>query len=248
MKGVNLMLVRLRKRAQITLPKTIINKFESKDGDILDCVAHEGEILLLPQNKKVTEIPLSKHFTFSSAPHYIPDTSLYIQCFSRFCLYLDGTPVTLGEKAEELLAFLASEYGGPLNKGTAVSILWPDCRREQGLDNLLRLCKRIQNFPYNIPLNYNKKTVWLDMSRISCDLHEFEKLYHERDNPDSCEAALSLYRGMIFYDECYDWAVQKEAYYDMRYLTLLSCMENHMQTSGNKKFADIYRYYQEISE
>lgn len=243
------MFIKLRKRAQITLPTSIVKKFQLKEGDVLDCLTYEGEILLLPQDKEIPGHTHSKHMTFSySIPPYIPAAGLYIQCFSHFCLYLDRKPIPMSKKAAELLALLTSEHGGPINKETAGALLWPDSRREQGLDNLLRLCRRIQKSPCKIPLNYDKKTVWLDISQISCDLYEFEKLYQEKGNPESCEAALSLYRGMIFYDDCYDWAVQKEAYYDMRYLALLSCMEDHMRLSGKEKSADIYHHYQEISE
>ena len=99
-----------------------------------------------------------------------------------------------------------------------------------------------------LPLSYDKKIVWIDISQITCDLYEFEKFYKNKENPKSCEAALSLYRGMIFYEDCYDWAIQKEAYYDMRYLSLLSCMEDHMRRSGKEELAEVYRHYRLISE
>lgn len=243
------MFIKLRKKSQITLPKSIVKKFRFQEGDIFDCLTYENKILLLPQNRnsfdhaaqKNTATPLSTTF-------FIPDADIYMQCFSRFCLYMHKKPVLLSTKASELLAFLASEYGGPIRKDSAASLLWADSTREQGLDNLLRLCKRIRKSHGSIPLGYDKKSVWIDVTHVACDLYEFEKLYHQRENMEDCEAALSLYRGLIFYNDCYDWTAQKEAYYDMRYLTLLSCMEDHMRRCGNDRAADLYRYYRNISE
>lgn len=242
------MFIKLRKRSQLTLPKSIMKSFRLKEGDVFDCLTYEGKILLIPQNKKKLNSEKPINTLASSTFLNVPDRGFYIQCFSHFCMYLNKIPVPLNKKESELLAFLISEYGGPMHKDTVGALLWPDSSKEQRIDNLLRLCKRIQKIPGKIPLSYDKKTVWFDISQITCDLYEFEKFYKNKENPKSCESALSLYRGMLFYEDCYDWADQKEAYYDMRYLTLLSCMEDHMRQAGKEGLADVYKYYGLISE
>ena len=127
-------------------------------------------------------------------------------------------------------------------------MLWPESSEKQSIDNLFRLCKRIQKLPENIPLYYDKKTVWLDRKQIKCELYEFEQLYQNRKTPEACERALSLYRGMLFYEDCYEWSAPQEAYYDLRYTELLSCMAEHARQSGNIKGAEIYQLYFEKSD
>lgn len=61
------MFIKLRKRAQLTIPKSIIKSFRLKEGDIFDCLIYEGKILLIPQNKRKLNSERSSNISVSSA-------------------------------------------------------------------------------------------------------------------------------------------------------------------------------------
>lgn len=158
-------------------------------------------------------------------------------------MYLNGTPLMLSSKKEELLALLACEGGGPLTKRYVAEMLWADSPPLQALNNLYKLSVRIQAMKEKIPLRLDKNHISLNMDHIHCELEEFEILYKNRHEIQTCRQAIELYRGLLFYQNCYEWAGQWEAYYDLRYMELLECMALHYEKSGDKKTSEIYRSY-----
>ena len=233
------MLIKVRKKSQITLPADAMSALRLTEGSLLEGILEKDYLILLPCGRNSSIVPTQKKSVYF--PPAVVSHGFTMQCFGRFRLYYEGSPVPLSRKAGEFLALLACERGGPLPKRTAASLLWPDCTDIQAVNSLSHLFRRINKLPYPIPLQQDKKNIWLDMDFIYCEIYEFEELYSRSGDVDACERALSLYRGLLFYLDCFEWASQWEAYYDLRYMALLERTAMRLEKQGLSHAAQVYK-------
>ena len=81
----------------------------------------------------------------------------------------------------------------------------------------------------------------LSLDGIRCDIVDFRDLYADRQDMSRCEAAVELYHGSLFADDVYEWSREWEAYYDVRYLELLTLLAARYSEAGNQAKAAYYR-------
>lgn len=233
------MLIKIRKKSQITLPADAVNTLHLTEGSLLESLIEDDFLILRPCSRDERQFHVQKKNIYP--PPSVNSHGFSMYCFGRFCLYYNGLPVHLSRKACELLALLACEHGGPLPKKMAAVLLWTESTDVQAANNLSHLCHRIRQLSIPIPLYQDKKNIWLDMSLIYCEIYEFEELYKRTEDADACEKALSLYRGLLFYLDCFEWASQWEAYYDLRYMALLERTAKRLEQGGFPGAARLYR-------
>lgn len=163
-----------------------------------------------------------------------PNEDFFISCFGSFALYWKGKPVRIpGRKASEMLAFLFAERGKPLRKAYVAETLWPGVDQAHAMDCLYKACgvlRRLIRQGIPLPLVWDRDTLLLDGMRLDSDVDRFERLYLQREDAGSREAAIALYTAPFLLNEYYEWTARLEAYYDMRYLELLRLAEKSANT------------------
>lgn len=164
-------------------------------------------------------------------------------CFGTFSLYRNGTPLNIpGKKPAELLAFLLSERGRVVRKAYAAELLWPESDGAHAMDSLYKACGVLRRVcGAALPLQISRESLWLDASRIDSDAARFERLYQYRKEIECCTAAVELYTAPFLMNEYYEWSARAEAYYDMRYMELLSLAEQYYLERGNQAALRYYR-------
>lgn len=173
-----------------------------------------------------------------------PAEGLYALCFGSVALYWQGRPVPIAnKKARELLALLLFERGKLVSKAYAAQTLWPEVDTARGLDSLYKVCgslRAVIRSGVPLPFEVRRDALWLDAGGIQSDLAQFERLYRCRAEPDCCQAAIELYAAPFAASECYEWSARAEAYYDMRYLELLTQAKAHSAEMGDKAASEYY--------
>lgn len=127
------------------------------------------------------------------------------------------------KKAKELIAYLLCNDGGPIKKTVLAKILWTDTPFTNAMDSLYKVNRYLRNLRMgeeSFPIIMSHGEIYIDCRRLSCDLHEFEECYQQKEQVEARSEAVELYRGSIFYDEYYDWIAPYEAYYDIQFLIL----------------------------
>jgi len=173
------------------------------------------------------------------------ESDLYAVCFGSFSLYCGGKPLKFpNKKAAELLALLVSEQGRVVRKPAAAELLWPGADSVHAMDSLYNVCTALRHMRC-LPLKVDRDTLWLDTSQIDSDIARFDRLYRYRNVPECCTEAIHLYTAPFLMNEYYEWSARAEAYYDMRYMQLLSLAEKHFSQAGDQASA---RYYRRLLE
>ncbi|MDR2359936.1 MAG: hypothetical protein LBD85_01465 [Oscillospiraceae bacterium] len=163
-------------------------------------------------------------------------------CFSHFSLTINGKSVNLHSlKADELIALLICERGKPISKQRAAGALWPnnDCP----LPNLYKVIEHIHRWRFegvSVPLIAARGSICIDISEVDADTEDFIRLYNS-DAPEDWVTAVELYRGILLIDSKYDWAVEYEAYYDVRYYELLERLTGHYEKIADRNMTQYYR-------
>ena len=167
-----------------------------------------------------------------------------VACFGSLAFYRDGLLLHIpNQKARELLALLLSEFGRPLRKSQAAELLWPETDSEHAMDSLYKVCgtiRRLGQAEAALPLESRRDALWLDLGRLDSDVARFRRLYRSREEIACCLAAIELYTAPFLINECYEWSAAAEAYYDIRYLELLSLAERHYRAQGDQAKAAYY--------
>ena len=146
------------------------------------------------------------------------------------------------KKARELIAFLVCERGRPVRKTRLAETLWPDASPENAMSSLYKVFRYLRDFSRNgLTIAEGCGAVWLDMSGAVCDVMEFERLYADKKNVESCASAVKLYEAQLFSDECYEWISPYEAYYDVRYFEMAEMLASHYSRLHNKPLTDHYK-------
>ena len=57
----------------------------------------------------------------------------------------------------------------------------------------------------------------------------------------NCQVNIENYRGLLFYLDCFEWASQGEAYYDLRYMALLERTAMRLEQQGLSHAAQVYK-------
>ena len=214
------MKVVLAKRRQITLPKEFMEEMGLEFGDILNCHLENGRVIISGSDKSKVNY---EYVNQPKTVFNVPSSGLAIFCFQRFNMFLDGQPLHItGRKPRELIALLAT-CGEPLTMRACASFLWPDSNSYQARDNLYKLIKRIKTTYSMISILHDSKTILLRSQGVYCDVFDFVRLCGKPDY-ESWLKALNLYRGLLLYEESYEWVSEFEVRYEILYKGLLNKM------------------------
>ena len=148
-----------------------------------------------------------------------------VQCFRRFALYDQGVNLPIGcKKAKELLALMVLENRIPISKRHLAVTLWPQADLDHARDSLYKTLRwlRAQPVLWDVfGLVVERESVHMDTSRLWIDVEEFNHCYALRCQPSFRQRALELYQGSLLEEEYYDWSVELQSVYEVRYEELI---------------------------
>lgn len=218
------MRIKIRKRAQITIPGEIMQALLLKEGDELELTIKNRVICLAlvreTETKQRQKISASRRE--SRVKSGMTPVPLVFLCFGGFSVYYHG--VTMGvasKKAKELLALLLLQNGKPLSKKVIAELLWPNKMPQKSMACFYKANQYLKNIPgFNevLPLINSGGALSLDMSRIYSDINEFSQLLRQAPTIENRRRMLLLYQGRLFQNETFEWLSSQEAYFDMEYL------------------------------
>lgn len=142
------MKVQFRKKSQITLPITIVQQLELKEGDNLEISIVDQTICLTPLNqvRNETEIKIElkqlnqqilNNSRVKKKKTLQKKLELYFECLGHFAIFHYGELVLLNnKKAEELIALLICERGCPISKGILATLLWPNSEKKRSIHGM----------------------------------------------------------------------------------------------------------------
>lgn len=151
---------------------------------------------------------------------------IYVQCFKRLSMYYNGKIINLNwrtKKADELIAYLVCEKGEYVSKDKIIDSLWPDLDSKKGLNNLYTtlyyIRKQEQKLSINIPIESIRGKMKLDVSNINVDILEYEDIYNQykKGGLINKDKLINLYKGMLFEEHDYPWAVINQSRYECWY-------------------------------
>ena len=128
---------------------------------------------------------------------------------------------------------LVWEAGGPISKRYAASMLWPESNIEHARDCLYKtlawLRARVE-LCQSFGLTVVRESISIRLENLSIDMVEFDRCYAGRSDIRCCQRAVELYNGPPFWRDCYDWTIEKQSLYELRYDELLRALsEYHRQ-------------------
>ncbi len=178
---------------------------------------------------------------------------LRFSCFRHFSIVAGGKDINAGwrtRKAAELIAFLISEGGSYTAKEKIAEALWPEQEGRIAMSNLYMayhyINKQAGQSGFRIPIESERGKMRIDMTGVTCDLSEFDKLLEKaravtgERTPELLEEAAALYTGLPFEDAYFDWAGEIQGRYECRYLELLEQLICHYKGCGDLQKAEAY--------
>ena len=241
---------------QINIPEDYITRLGVKEGNTLLCLLEDNEIRLRPAETAEPTVPAPGPSASpvsparDSVPKYSTNREEFrIQCFGSMSISKAGQKIVFqNKKAKELIAYLLCNGGGPIRNTVLAEILWPDAPPANAIDSLYKVSRYLRNLRVgeeSLPIVMAHGEIYFDYRKSSCDLYEFEKLYQQKEQVETWSAAVELYHGSVFYDECYDWIAPYEAYYDIRFLEMTEFLIAHYENAGNREKAGYYKSKQD---
>jgi len=204
--------------------------------------------------KPVTQARLIKTLE-RSRPVAVPvgPMELRFNCFRHFSIVTGGKDINAGwrtRKAAELIAFLISEGGNYTAKEKIAEALWPEQEGRIAMSNLYMayhyINKQSGRLGFRIPIESERGKMRIDLSGISCDLLEFDRLLGEartasrEKRPALMERAAALYTGLPFEDAYFGWTGEIQGRYEYRYLELLEQLVCHFKSCDDLQNAEVY--------
>lgn len=225
------MFVTLRK-SQVTIPESIVKKLNLHEGSTLKCTETSGKIILTPFMQTDESIKPEEY------------SRLKIFCFNRLIIMENEKPIPLtNKKAMELMGYLVCQTGACAKKVSAAEALWANSMPEQSANNLYKAVeaiKKLRNHQIFLPFESLRSDFKLLQEYIYCDLWEFELLYHA-GGVENWEKAEKIYKGILFVENDFSWALEYEGRYDIMYIEIIEYLYNYYERMGNKKKANYYR-------
>lgn len=125
--------------------------------------------------------------------------------------------------------------GGTVSKRYAASVLWPESNMQRARDCLYKTIAWLRRRPELLRLfglEVVREDIAIRPGGLPTDLEEFDRCYARRGDPDCCLRAAELYSGPLFWQDCYDWGMEAQSRYEVRYTELLSTLVDHRCHSG----------------
>ncbi len=167
------------------------------------------------------------------SPDQAKPKELRIECFKRLTVYYDNKIINLNwrtKKADELIAFLLCENGDFVSKDKIIENLWPGSDRKKGLSTLYTtlyyLRHQQQNSQAKIPIESLRRKMRFNTDNVQIDLVEMAEQYKRFQQGLKINKSyiIELYKGMLFEEHDYPWAVILQARYENMYQQMVSCL------------------------
>jgi len=106
------------------------------------------------------------------------DTSVRVQTFGNFEVYLDGVPVAFSRsKSKELLAYLIDRQGASASTQEIAAILWEDREYDISLKNqtqtvISEMMKTLRDNGMDGLINKSWNQISVDRAKVSCDYYD----------------------------------------------------------------------------
>ena len=224
-------------RNQISVPPSVREALDLLDGTVLACQVLDGSLWLTKvpdlsiraqqegtRPEPAQGVPTRPGSLACPAAEADSPALIRVECFGRFNVTNGGSRVCFrSAKARELLALLVAERGRPISKRRAASALWPGSGERQAKESLykaIRALKRMEGVSVPLPVLDERGSLALDMTGISADTEDFLHL-HAEDSERSRRLACELYRSGLFADEDFDWVLEYDGTYEMRFQEML---------------------------
>ncbi|NCC67319.1 MAG: response regulator [Clostridia bacterium] len=172
-----------------------------------------------------------ERFTAAMPPAVCASQKTAVNCFGKLSVVIGGQEVNLGprKKSEELLAYLICAEGRFVAKEKIMEALWPEAEKDKAANNLYVAfynLKRQDLGALTQSLESVRGKMRICPEQIECDLYEFKDLVRLCDSMDSetietARKAVELYRGGLFEENYFSWALLPQAELDVQYLELL---------------------------
>ncbi|GMR13060.1 MAG: hypothetical protein BMS9Abin29_1259 [Gemmatimonadota bacterium] len=167
----------------------------------------------------------------------------------------NGRTVLANSKPGLLLAVLAATDGQRAPRGHLADLIWPGKNRERARASLRQAIHHLAKLSPELPLDADKQDVWLDPSRVSVDLWDFDTAIAER----RLEDALAVYGGPFLGSgvvgvgrELHHWI---EAYNDriaiavqVAYPTLVEALLGEGRDGAAVEYARAYAHLNALNE
>lgn len=221
-------IVQIKESTQLSLPKTLASHPAFQAGTIFNVTLKNGSFIFTPLKQP-------------------PAPLLEINCFGYFSVKASGKECAYLQKqrkSAELLAYLFINHDHFLTKTSIADALWPALEPARAMDNFYKAHKKLNTLLPDLPplqLDNFRTRLRLKVPLVQNDLFDFEHLSLARNNIPAYEQAISLYRAPLLYRECYPWSAVTEAYYDMRYQSLLEEVAMYCKTHHQNKKSGYYR-------
>jgi len=172
------------------------------------------------------------------------DRKTAVNCFGKLSVLIDGREVNLGlrRKSEELLAYLIYAEGSFVAKEKIMEALWPEVDKDKAANNLYVAFYNLKRQPLGA-LTESLESVRGKMrlrqnEAVFCDLHDFKRLAQRctsvgQASVEAARKAIALYKGALFEENYYDWAVLPQAELEVQYLDLLEKTIRYCNDSGD---------------
>lgn len=241
------MRVKIRKRAQLTIPNEVVRTLLIEEGDEMELTIKNRVICLALVR---TEEACQKNFAGEGENKIktsVKPAPLAFLCFGGFSVYCHGATVGIAsKKARELLALLLLQNGNPLSKKVIAELLWPDKIPQKSMACFYKANQYLRSIPeFNevFPIINRGGALALNMSQVYSDIHEFNQLLRQTPTVENRQRMLLLYQGRLFENETFDWLSSREAYFDMEYLEaaewLIRQYKSHNQIQKAQKYISL---------
>ena len=203
--------MQINKNGWVQLPKKLLDHMNWQEKDILLFRKEKEGIFLSKEDK-------------------IENTTLFIRCFGHFHIEYAGEEIPVkNKKMREMIAYLVTHNNELISKWTVAQQLWPDSPKTQAMDCLykvLRCFVKSEVLVKRIPLE-----IYREQLRICLSVREFDVLLFEQfagaDNFSLWLEALNLYRGGFLEMECYEWSIQHQMEYEIKFEILQEKIRVH---------------------
>lgn len=139
-------------------------------------------------------------------------------------------------KVEELFAYFVVNRGNEVDRWILCDLLWPNASPEKALHNLHNSIYRLKNILKNNAIEanviYENRSYKMNFNTINCDLWKYEdyiklNLEIKEQNIEEYEKIIKLYKGSLFENKDYLWAIDLKVKLDEFFLSVCKSLAKY---------------------
>jgi predicted ATPase/DNA-binding SARP family transcriptional activator len=162
---------------------------------------------------------------------------MLLQLFGTFAAQVDGRPLPpqRSRKGDWLLALLALQRGGEMDRASLAGLLWPESAHTQALYNLRRTLTELREMLGSEAWRLTSPhphTLALDLTGAQVDVLAFDAALARGDEA-SLQNAVELYRGPLLEECAEEFILQERLPREQAYLETLETLAGHAAARGD---------------